>query len=163
LAALASVALSQTAPPADSDATYGSFLWAVVAQKTDLRRPSPGEAIGLTEAEAQVLSDVAEEWASKGRGYFAAERSLRREAFFQSIEAEELPAKVVEQRAKKLAERLSNLQGERARAIQEQVQKLRASLGAERFQLIEAFIRSKAPTGGFFPAPAGPVHIQVRK
>jgi hypothetical protein len=109
-----------------------------------------------------VLSDVANEWVSKGRAYSDAERLLRREALYQSIEAEEYPAKVVEKRAKELGQRIADLQVERARGLQEQLQKLRASLGVERFQTVEAFVHSKAPDAPFFPPPLGQVKIEHR-
>jgi hypothetical protein len=123
----------------------------------------PRGAMGLTEPETRVLTDVAKEWASKGRAYSDAEKLLRREALYQSIEADEYPAKVVEKRAKELAQRVTNLQAERARALQEQLQKLRASLGDERFQSVEAFIRARAPNSSFFPDLVAPVSIDVRR
>jgi hypothetical protein len=158
LVALSSNALCQTPPPVDVEKSFESLFRSVEALKG-----VPRGAIGLTEAEGQVLRDIANEWGAKGRAYSEAERLLRREAFFQSIEAEEYPAKVVEKRAKELTQRVTNLQAERARALQAQLQKLRASLGVERFQEVEAFVRSKAPDSSFFPDLAHPVHIDVRR
>ena len=150
LVALAANALCQTPQPPDTEKSFES-LFLLVATLKEI----PRGAMGLTEPEVQVLRDIATEWAAKGRAYSDAEKLLRREALFQSIEAEEYPAKVVEKRAKELTQRVSNLQVERARAFQDQLQKLRASLGIERFQTVEAFVRSKAADSSFFP-PSGP-------
>ena len=157
LFALAGSAICQAPQPPDIEKSFESLFRSVESLKG-----VPRGAIGLTEAEGQVLTDIANDWVAKGRAYSEAERLLRREAFFQSIEADEYPAKVVERRAKELAQRVADLQVARARGLQEQLQKLRASLGVERFQTVEAFVRSKAPDSPFFPLPPGQVVIEHR-
>jgi hypothetical protein len=51
---------------------------------------------------------------------------------------------------------------QRDQLIHDQVQRLRESFGAERFPVVEAFVRAKAPDSSFFPLPGG-AHATAKK
>ena len=132
-----------------SDATvYESFLGQVATwQVGGLPRPTPREAIGLSEQEAGALNALAAEYESKDRSYREAVGSLRLEALFQSIESG--------QASEKLARRMRDLGDEHTQMVLGQ-EKLRAAFGDSRFQVLQGFIRSKGPGSPYFPSPGAP-------
>ena len=133
-----------------SDATvYESFLGQVATwQVGGLPRPSPREAIGLSEQEAGALNGLAAEYESKDRSYREAVRSLKLEALFQSIESG--------QASEKLARRMRDLEDQHTQMVLGQVEKLRAAFGDSRFQVLQGFIRSKGAGSPYFPSPGAP-------
>jgi len=145
--------------------TYLAFFREVTALKSDsdgvlvngvvttIKRVTVQEAIGLTDPETQILNTRAEDCEAKIRSIDGAVRALTFEARLRSIQSEGAP--------EPLGQWLRGLENQRDEIVREQIQQLKSELGASRFEILDAYVRSKK-SETFFP-PVGPVPMVRRK
>lgn len=152
---------SQTEPAIDS-AVYLSFFREVSrhavlpdaalknepvllnGQPNDLVMQSIQDAMGVTDREARAVVDAA---AGCGDEISALEASARAMVFESRLRAanDEKPSDA-------LAEQLREFEARRVGIIMSHVERLKASLDAARFKVVEDFIRSRQNDGVFFPS-----------
>lgn len=144
---LASRCLCQTnitPVPFQQDLTaYEYFLQDVVASdrfaalgSLPPSKPPLPQAIGLTDLEAQAVKAQARDYQAKNNLFLAAIRPLRKEALLQSLESGH--------ESGDLTQRIRELENEQAKMVSAQIQNLKTSLGALRFDILDAFIRSRS-------------------
>ena len=100
-------------------------------------KPSPRDALGLTDQELQELKEVASDYENRNSSFLASVRPLRMEAFFQSLDLGQV--------SEKLARQIDALQNEHANMVLSEVQRMRAALGDTRFNALGALIRPQKP------------------
>jgi len=143
-------------PPAIDSAVYLSFfqeaahqtseshpVLKVDDQSKDLVQPSIQDAMGITEREGKSVLEKA----TGCEGEIASLESSARALVFES----RLLAANEEKPTGDLATRLKDLDAKRVQIALDYVQRLRVSLGAERFKVIEGYIRLRDGAGSFFP------------
>ena len=109
-------------------------------------QPALQDAMGITAPEGASVVEVA---ASCDSEIAALERNASALIFESRLRAanEEKPTE-------DLAARLKELDDRRIQIVLDHVQRLKVSLGAERFKVVGDYIRAHAPTGPFFPSTA---------
>jgi hypothetical protein len=145
----------QSAPDPDA---FAAFLVEVAGLKnsaepvlvngrpSELRRPSVREAIGLTEEESKVLAAVASDCAARIRALDAAAGNSVFDARLRMIESE-----ADSQALQKVRDLRRNLNNERARIVSAHIERLRTAFGDSRFEVLNAFVRSRQGAPSFFP------------
>ena len=145
-----------------SAAVYESFFQQVVrvaiasdttpvlinGEPSTVQRPSPREAIGLTENEARVLNELATDYAAESQLLDDAVRRLTFERRMRVISSQEIP--------ERLTQAQRDLDETRARIVKDHVERLEAAFGAQRFQALNGYIRSREKDGEFFPVVPDP-------
>jgi hypothetical protein len=154
--------LSQTAPAIDS-AVYLSFFREAEAhvvppppdappkgepstlngEPTDLVPQSIQDAIGITDREAKAVVVAAADCEDELNSLDVSIRALVFEARLRAAD-DEKPSDAI-------ASQIRELEARRAGIIMSHVERLKASLDAARFKVIEDFIRSRQSDGVFFP------------
>jgi hypothetical protein len=121
---------------------------------TTIKHITVPEATGLTDHETQILNAIAEDCEAKVGRIDEAVRALTLEALLNSLASDGA--------SKPVAQRLRGLDNQRDDIVREQIQRLKAELGASRFEVLNAYIRSKKSGTPFFPL-VGPVPVLRRK
>jgi hypothetical protein len=158
-----SAILSQTAPAIDS-AVYFSFFREAAGHvvprppgappkgepstlngdSTDLVPQSIQDAMGITDEEAKAVVDEATACDEEINALEASAHALVFESRLRAAN-DEKPSNAI-------ANQLREIEARRAGIIMNHVERLKASLDAARFKVIEDFIRSRQNDGVFFPA-----------
>jgi hypothetical protein len=138
--------------------TYLAFLRQVTALKpasspillngeaTNLRHLTVQEATGLTDQETEILNAVAADCEARISRIDETVRTLTFEARLRSLQSEGA--------SEWLAQRLRDLDKQRDDIIRDQIRQLEAELGASRFEVLDAYVRSKKSAASFFlPVP----------
>ena len=141
-------------------AVYLSFFRQVAGLKqvSGLRQPTPQEALGVCEQEAQILSAVAADCELKSRPFANAVGLLTFEARLRAVESEDGSAWLAQQR--------KHLDSQRDQMVQDHIQQLKVEFGDSRFEALDTFIRSRKADTNFFPpltAQGGPVPVVKRR
>jgi hypothetical protein len=138
-------------------ATYSSFF-RQVAQKTTsystlLNRQVEGpsqstvrNAIGLTEQESQVLNAIASDCNAKVDSFDAAMDRMVFDGRLRLIDSETSPADAARARRQ-----LKVMDGQRRQIALAHIQQLRAAFGELRFDVLDAWVRSRQQADSFFP------------
>jgi hypothetical protein len=141
--------------PAPEPSFYESFFRQVAAlqnvsgpialngQPSGLTRPTPQDAIGLTDQESQALNALASDFEDGIRSLDSAFAPLVFEGRLRRIESDETSVW--------LAEKLKDLEDQRNHMVSRYMQRLRAAFGDSRFEALDAFVRSRKLTDSFFP------------
>jgi hypothetical protein len=143
-------------PIASAD-VYAAFLGEVAGLSSGASspsRPTPKDAIGLTDQEARILDELAAECSSEQLLLNDAVRRLTWETRMRAIGSENIP--------EGLSRKLKDLDNQRRVMALDHRQRLRTAFGDSRFQTLDAFVRSREKAGSFFP-PVDPTLRPVLK
>jgi hypothetical protein len=131
---------------ANKDSTTGTVPVVVNGQATELTSISIQDAIGITDREAQSVVEASTGCEAEITSLENAARAMVFESRLRAAN-EEKPGDV--------EDRLKALDVKRLEIIMEHVQRMKVSLGVERFMRVDDFIRAHA-TGSFFPSTYPP-------
>jgi hypothetical protein len=155
LGSLSRLACQTSDPPAIDSDVYLSFFREAAYQTveingepTDLVQPSIQDAIGIEEREGQAVLEAAADCEGEIKLLEVNARAL----VFES----RLRAANEEKPSDDLANRLKELDARRIQIILSTVQRLKASLGPERFKVVDDYIRAHANGEPFFHVPRKP-------
>ena len=141
-------------------AVYLSFFRQVAGLKqvSGLRQPTLQGAIGLTEQEVQILNGLAADCELKSRPFANAVGLLTFEARLRAVESEDGSAWLAQQR--------KHLDSQRDEMVRQYIQQLKVEFGDSRFEVLDAYIRSRKADTNFFPpltAQGGPAPVVKRR
>jgi hypothetical protein len=112
-------------------------------EPTSLTSQSIQDAMGITDREAKAVVDAAAGCGDEINALEASARALVFESRLRAANDEKPPDA--------LAERLREFEARRAGIIMSHVERLKASLDAARFEVVEDYIRARQSDGVFFP------------
>jgi hypothetical protein len=126
-------------------------------EATTLKHLTVQEAVGLTDQETQVLNTFATDCEAKISRIDETVRTLTFEARLRSMESEGA--------SELLVQRLRDLDKQRDDIVRDQIRQLETELGASRFEVLDAYVRSKKSPASFFPpvTPQGFPVVRYRR
>jgi BioD-like phosphotransacetylase family protein len=96
----------------------------------------------FTDQEEKVLKAIVADYKTKNTQFLDVVGPLRMEALFESVDSGQV--------SERLAKRINELDNEHAEVVADQIQRLKDGFGAARFEVLDAFIRSKRAFPSFF-------------